>query len=129
MEDAETSQYIEQTQNFEGAERETELGGSRERQRYIQAVCWYAQRAPSPSSRKLQGKQMAGAKRTRTRVSYPRPTPELEDEMVEWWASHELLYDTSIGDFHLRDKKDKVMQEGCIQFGLESEYHLLFYLE
>ena len=68
---------------------------------------------------------MAGAtKRTRTRISYPRPTEELEDEMVEWWESHELLYNTGIGDFHLRDKKDKVMQEGCIKFGLESEYHL-----
>ena len=79
-------------------------------------------------SRKLPGKLMAGAKRTRTRVSYPMPTPELEDQMVEWWESHELLYDTNL-DFHYRAKKQKVMQEGCTQFGLECEYHLLFYLE
>ena len=62
-------------------------------------------------------------KRTRTRL-YPRPTPELEDEMVVWWESHKLLYDAASVDFHWRHRKDKVMQEGCIKFCFKSEYHL-----
>ena len=91
----------------------------------------HMQRPTTAERQSIARKLMAGAT-TRTRIgvsSYPRPTPELEDRMIEWWASHELLYNKNIADFHNKDQKDQLMTEACIQFGIESEYRLLFYIE
>jgi hypothetical protein len=51
-------------------------------------------------------------------------TRDVEDDLIEWWRSHDFLYNNTLPDFLDKAKKDRTIEAKAKEIGCTSEYNL-----